>query len=871
MRSQFRQRSMPPSHAEAGNAFRASATALVGPQEGAKKSLAIIGLGASGLIALRSALWSGKYWKIHAFEKQGKSGGLWVYEKSRNQTPIYRDLRTNLPMTVMDIPGFPFDVRAVDQNDTEDSLTRTSEAAIATSFPHHSVVLNYLQRFAAHVEEQLRAATHTSCVGRAGAAGSDFRLHYSTKVNWVEPVLAHKLRRSEFGPDDTSGTTQCEEAFCSESPHRREAESQSGLYRVCYSQTDGGAADEGVDGDRSRKQKNDHTEDHDEKGQKDAVFDEVLVCNGHFAIPYVPPEFREIYKSFSLKSLHVNERDVAPTCSLNNFRVLHSHEYDEAAAFAGATLVVVGAGPSGRDVVELARPYARKILWVNSKFVIGEASSLGTSAAPGSGNNTHTRVLPGATFLDGYAKHEGKSVVQPTANIDKDSHMEPEAKRCRIEHETVAGDRTTLRSRTRNLFTKKSNKNQAQSHGVKNITTTTDKRAEQDRGLCPVQRFARVQITAEEGAQANATMCADPKNGSPNDHLDARTYEVSLSLFGGIDGQEQWGPIAISIGAGAARMPFGGKRRQPEVSNAPSSPVVLLLATGYSYELYSSFLHPSLLPKFSPGKSTRSVPTENLSHAMFLRHSFAFIGLPQGSAPFPVAYYQALAFIYKMKSRSLSAADIGTTPAVPARFGYDKLGEQMFPYMRALLQEAIGGGALAQEETAALARDEQQQGDEIPHDRCEKLNAFVDNWGTTGTLNRAAPSPNACMTSLVAQLLFCGSPASTTAAKSFVSSASSRKLEAGDFPPHESEIGRTEQKNRAAPLSFTVSATSTSAQTEKFTLLAERDIAVREDMYRLLSHLRSSPEYRNVKFERFRGGTWIVSRPESAKSSEQSM
>ncbi|XP_066578791.1 uncharacterized protein LOC136768466 isoform X2 [Amia ocellicauda] len=73
-------------------------------------------------------------------------------------------------------------------------------------------------------------------------------------------------------------------------------------------------------------------------GQKQSVterFDAVMVCNGHFYDPYIPP-----------------------IPGLENFKgkLMHSHDYRSAEPLAGMSVVVLGAGLSGLDIaVELAR------------------------------------------------------------------------------------------------------------------------------------------------------------------------------------------------------------------------------------------------------------------------------------------------------------------------------------------------------------------------------------------------------------------------------------------------------------------------------------------------------------------------------------
>ncbi|XP_026289173.2 uncharacterized protein LOC113214118 [Frankliniella occidentalis] len=65
------------------------------------------------------------------------------------------------------------------------------------------------------------------------------------------------------------------------------------------------------------------------------VFDAVLVCNGHYSVPYTP---------------------TVPNMSLYGGVSLHSHDYREPEPFAGADVVVLGAKASGLDIaLEVAK------------------------------------------------------------------------------------------------------------------------------------------------------------------------------------------------------------------------------------------------------------------------------------------------------------------------------------------------------------------------------------------------------------------------------------------------------------------------------------------------------------------------------------
>lgn len=69
-------------------------------------------------------------------------------------------------------------------------------------------------------------------------------------------------------------------------------------------------------------------------------FDAVFVCNGHNSEPKMPPY---------------------PGRHQYGGRLLHSHAYRKATAFAGRTVLVVGGGPSAGDIAAAIRPHAARV------------------------------------------------------------------------------------------------------------------------------------------------------------------------------------------------------------------------------------------------------------------------------------------------------------------------------------------------------------------------------------------------------------------------------------------------------------------------------------------------------------------------------
>lgn len=130
-----------------------------------RKRLAVIGGGgASGLATLRIMRERAEFkdltpsWELCAFEARRDVGGIWLPEASSERTaypgqeavpstPLYQSLTTNIPHPIMAYHDFPF-------------LPETP------LFPHASVVLQYLEQYAAqfHLRQYIRFNTRVISV-----------------------------------------------------------------------------------------------------------------------------------------------------------------------------------------------------------------------------------------------------------------------------------------------------------------------------------------------------------------------------------------------------------------------------------------------------------------------------------------------------------------------------------------------------------------------------------------------------------------------------------------------------------------------------------------------------------------------------------
>ncbi|XP_021635477.2 flavin-containing monooxygenase FMO GS-OX-like 4 isoform X2 [Hevea brasiliensis] len=129
------------------------------------RNVAVIGAGASGLVAARELRREGH--KVVVFERENQIGGTWVYDPRVEPDPLsldpnrliihsslYSSLRTNLPREVMGFRDYPF-------------IAKTDKTRDPRRYPGHREVLFYLQDFAREfeIEDMVRFETEVVYVG----------------------------------------------------------------------------------------------------------------------------------------------------------------------------------------------------------------------------------------------------------------------------------------------------------------------------------------------------------------------------------------------------------------------------------------------------------------------------------------------------------------------------------------------------------------------------------------------------------------------------------------------------------------------------------------------------------------------------------
>ncbi|KAI0102538.1 putative flavin dependent monooxygenase [Nemania sp. FL0031] len=119
------------------------------------QKIAVIGAGSAGIAAAKYLVAENAFQNITVLEQRASSGGMWNYTTANGppelSTPIYDELESNIPKTLMQYSGLPFP-------DEEQLL------------PDHSAVLKYLQQYAQDVEDLVTYNTQVSRVVPEGTS-----------------------------------------------------------------------------------------------------------------------------------------------------------------------------------------------------------------------------------------------------------------------------------------------------------------------------------------------------------------------------------------------------------------------------------------------------------------------------------------------------------------------------------------------------------------------------------------------------------------------------------------------------------------------------------------------------------------------------
>ncbi|XP_053905517.1 uncharacterized protein LOC128849162 isoform X1 [Malaclemys terrapin pileata] len=139
-------------------------------------------------------------------------------------------------------------------------------------------------------------------------------------------------------------------------------------------------------------------------------FDAVIVCSGHYSDPFVPP---------------------IPGLETFPGRLLHSHEYRCPEPFAGRTVVLLGAGPSGVDLTLQLAPVAQRVILSHRQPTLSALPGNVLQAAPAVGVAGDT-----VQFGDG-AEHRADVLILCTGYRYRFPFLSPARLGLRITDHTV--------------------------------------------------------------------------------------------------------------------------------------------------------------------------------------------------------------------------------------------------------------------------------------------------------------------------------------------------------------------------------------------------------------------------------------------------
>jgi hypothetical protein len=222
-----------------------------------------------------------------------------------------RDLRTNLPREVMGYTDFPFT-----------PATLGPRSADPRRFPSHTEVLTYLEAF-------------------ADAWDLHQHIQYDTAVTHLEPLWPRQQQQQEEqqaqaaaaalgskpSPQGDAGATGATAAAAADTGSCRLPGPRWRVTTLSSSSDSSNSSSSGRDSSQGPQQQHlpqQQPKQHHHQQQQE--FDAVVVCNGHYAAPWVPP---------------------VPGVEAFPGQALHSHNYRAPEPYAGQRVLVIGASNSG--------------------------------------------------------------------------------------------------------------------------------------------------------------------------------------------------------------------------------------------------------------------------------------------------------------------------------------------------------------------------------------------------------------------------------------------------------------------------------------------------------------------------------------------
>ncbi|KAA0146217.1 hypothetical protein FNF28_07704 [Cafeteria roenbergensis] len=312
----------------------------------------VVGAGAAGLISARHLLREGL--SVTVLEQSDRVGGIWTHHDVPG-CPVYDSLRTNLPSSVMGLSDWPFPEQVpsfMPHAHVGDFLTSYAEAK--------GVVPHVRLRHTVTRVEAIPAAP-ARCLGDAASGGAAdgaskrpasvgaclrdpprYRVTATVRPASAGPLAGVTL----LGPDGATATQASPSAASQMEGQQLPAAAAAEAEAAADAEADAATAD--------------HTT------CETATFDAdvVVVCNGHYSDPVVPP---------------------LPGADRLRGASVHSVHYRRPSQFRDQRVMVVGSGPSGSDMVAELQSHCPQV-WLATREATAaqEAASLlrATAAEP---------------------------------------------------------------------------------------------------------------------------------------------------------------------------------------------------------------------------------------------------------------------------------------------------------------------------------------------------------------------------------------------------------------------------------------------------------------------------------------------------------
>jgi cation diffusion facilitator CzcD-associated flavoprotein CzcO len=331
---------------------------------------------------------------VTVYEQSGNVGGVWAFDprqesdplgsdpsRSRVHSSMYASLRTNLPRELMGYRCFPFD-------------TLFSGSGDARRFCGHEEVQRYLEAFADHysLREMVRLGVRVEACAPLLLEGEE---------EGAQEAAAERGREQRGDAAGPAGPSPAAAAAAASDPRRlwgprrwRVVTRPASPHTAAHQASNLGSTAAAEAGTAAAA-----------AAVEEKEYDAVVVCNGHYSEPRLPPV----------------SRPPGPGPLPPPTREEHSHNYRTCEPYIGKTVVIVGAMSSGEDIARELADGGAKTVYLSARA--WQSPTWGTREAQdqplGKRGNLYRRAmlaavgLPGGRvrFEDGRETEEGVDVV----------------------------------------------------------------------------------------------------------------------------------------------------------------------------------------------------------------------------------------------------------------------------------------------------------------------------------------------------------------------------------------------------------------------------------------------------------------------------